>query len=95
MEEARNKVLAKLGNMVDPEVPISQDEDADNAVCRLFPMPEGIYGFGCVYLASLGQWDFLNLTSQRSLAVISELTGSCTLRKSTHERTFTVCRCSQ
>ncbi len=42
MEADRDRVLAKLGNVVDPEVPVSQDEDADNAVCRLWPMPEGV-----------------------------------------------------
>jgi seryl-tRNA synthetase len=42
MEAARDKALSKLGNIVDPEVPISEDEDADNSVCRLNPHPRGV-----------------------------------------------------
>jgi seryl-tRNA synthetase len=39
MEAARDRALGKLGNVVDPEVPVSDDEDKDNAVKNLFPMP--------------------------------------------------------
>eukprot|EP00616_Rhizochromulina_sp_CCMP1243_P005914 CAMPEP_0118966216 /NCGR_PEP_ID=MMETSP1173-20130426/3705_1 /TAXON_ID=1034831 /ORGANISM="Rhizochromulina marina cf, Strain CCMP1243" /LENGTH=887 /DNA_ID=CAMNT_0006914961 /DNA_START=30 /DNA_END=2693 /DNA_ORIENTATION=+ len=42
LEAARDKKLAKLGNVVDPEVPVSKDEDADNMVCRLSPLPSGV-----------------------------------------------------
>ena len=42
LEEQRDKLLYKLGNIVDPEVPISQDEDEDNVVCRLHPLPSGV-----------------------------------------------------
>mmetsp|Transcript_15551 Transcript_15551/g.38756 ORF Transcript_15551/g.38756 Transcript_15551/m.38756 type:complete len:482 (-) Transcript_15551:1694-3139(-) len=43
--ETRDKLLNRIGNMVDPEVPISDDEDADNLVVTLHPVPpegEGI-----------------------------------------------------
>jgi seryl-tRNA synthetase len=43
--ETRDKLLSRIGNMVDPEVPISDDEDADNLVVTLYPIPpegEGI-----------------------------------------------------
>jgi seryl-tRNA synthetase len=39
---ARDALLGRIGNMVDPEVPISQDEDADNLVVGLYPMPEDV-----------------------------------------------------
>jgi seryl-tRNA synthetase len=35
----RDALLYKIGNVVDPEVPISKDEDADNLVVDLFPKP--------------------------------------------------------
>lgn len=35
----RDQMLNKIGNMVDPEVPISNDEDKDNVVVNLFPQP--------------------------------------------------------
>ncbi|KAL3935850.1 MAG: hypothetical protein SGARI_002801 [Bacillariaceae sp.] len=41
----RDKLLNRIGNLVDPEVPISDDEDADNLVITLKPIPpegEGI-----------------------------------------------------
>ena len=34
-----DKLLGQIGNLVDPEVPISQDEDAENLVVCLHPMP--------------------------------------------------------
>lgn len=43
--ENRDKLLSRIGNMVDPEVPISNDEDEDNLVITLSPIPpegEGI-----------------------------------------------------
>ena len=39
MEAERDSLLTRIGNVVDPEVPISQDEDADNLVIALSPMP--------------------------------------------------------
>mmetsp|Transcript_17691 Transcript_17691/g.24959 ORF Transcript_17691/g.24959 Transcript_17691/m.24959 type:complete len:557 (+) Transcript_17691:127-1797(+) len=36
---ARDSLLNRIGNLVDPEVPISQDEDADNLVISLYPKP--------------------------------------------------------
>ncbi|GFH43983.1 seryl-trna synthetase [Chaetoceros tenuissimus] len=35
----RDSLLNRLGNVVDPEVPISKDEDEDNLVINLFPEP--------------------------------------------------------
>ena len=35
----RDALLNRIGNLVDPEVPISQDEDQDNLVVALSPMP--------------------------------------------------------
>eukprot|EP00565_Helicotheca_tamesis_P002014 CAMPEP_0185727172 /NCGR_PEP_ID=MMETSP1171-20130828/2931_1 /TAXON_ID=374046 /ORGANISM="Helicotheca tamensis, Strain CCMP826" /LENGTH=493 /DNA_ID=CAMNT_0028395677 /DNA_START=90 /DNA_END=1571 /DNA_ORIENTATION=- len=35
----RDNLLNKIGNIVDPEVPISQDEEEDNLVVALYPMP--------------------------------------------------------
>lgn len=37
--EERDALLNQIGNIVDPEVPISNDEDADNVVVTLFPEP--------------------------------------------------------
>lgn len=37
--EKRDKLLGRIGNMVDAEVPISKDEDADNLVVGIFPNP--------------------------------------------------------
>ncbi|KAL7547292.1 hypothetical protein ACHAWF_010622 [Thalassiosira exigua] len=37
--EERDELLNKIGNIVDPEVPISKDEDADNLVVMLYPEP--------------------------------------------------------
>jgi len=42
LEAERDKLLSKLGNVVDPEVPIGEDEDTHNAVCRLMPHPPGL-----------------------------------------------------
>jgi seryl-tRNA synthetase len=42
LEEQRDKLLNKIGNVVDPEVPIGQDEDKDNLVVGLEPMPSGV-----------------------------------------------------
>lgn len=39
MVETRDRLLWKIGNVVDPEVPISQDEDEDNLVVSLNPIP--------------------------------------------------------
>jgi seryl-tRNA synthetase len=38
----RDRLLNRIGNMVDPEVPISQNEEEDNLVVGLFPAPEGL-----------------------------------------------------
>jgi seryl-tRNA synthetase len=35
----RDKLLSRIGNMVDPEVPISDDEEKDNLVINLYPTP--------------------------------------------------------
>ena len=37
--EERDALLNQIGNIVDPEVPISQNEDEDNLVVTLFPEP--------------------------------------------------------
>lgn len=37
--EQRDALLMRIGNMVDPEVPISKDEDQDNLVVALSPPP--------------------------------------------------------
>ena len=42
LEATRDQLLGKLGNIVDAEVPVSQDEDSDNMVKHLFPHPEGL-----------------------------------------------------
>ena len=39
MEKERDDLLSTIGNIVDPEVPISNDEDEDNVVVSLFPEP--------------------------------------------------------
>ncbi len=39
LEEERDNLLNRIGNMVDPEVPISHDEDEDNLVVALYPEP--------------------------------------------------------
>jgi len=39
VEASRDKLLNRIGNMVDPEVPISDDEDKDNLVITLHPVP--------------------------------------------------------
>ena len=33
-------MLGRIGNMVDPKVPISHDEDKDNVAVALWPEPE-------------------------------------------------------
>mmetsp|Transcript_39496 Transcript_39496/g.72873 ORF Transcript_39496/g.72873 Transcript_39496/m.72873 type:complete len:487 (-) Transcript_39496:206-1666(-) len=39
VEAKRDQLLSRIGNIVDPEVPISHDEDEDNLVVALFPEP--------------------------------------------------------
>lgn len=39
IEKERDAKLSKIGNIVDPEVPISNDEDEDNLVVGLYPSP--------------------------------------------------------
>ena len=39
VEANRDKLLNRIGNMVDPEVPISDDEEKDNLVTVLHPIP--------------------------------------------------------
>mmetsp|Transcript_16485 Transcript_16485/g.34630 ORF Transcript_16485/g.34630 Transcript_16485/m.34630 type:complete len:501 (-) Transcript_16485:215-1717(-) len=39
LERERDELLGTIGNVVDPEVPISQDEDEDNLVVSLYPEP--------------------------------------------------------
>jgi seryl-tRNA synthetase len=40
VEASRDKLLSRIGNMVDPEVPISDNEEKDNLVIALYPMPK-------------------------------------------------------
>ena len=40
--EKRDACLNLIGNLVDPEVPISQNEDEDNLVVGLHPLPESV-----------------------------------------------------
>lgn len=40
LEKERDALLGRIGNMVDPEVPISHDEDNDNLAVALWPAPE-------------------------------------------------------
>lgn len=35
----RDKILKRIGNLVDPEVPISQNEEEDSVIVSLFPIP--------------------------------------------------------
>eukprot|EP00518_Triparma_eleuthera_P000830 CAMPEP_0182455090 /NCGR_PEP_ID=MMETSP1319-20130603/1417_1 /TAXON_ID=172717 /ORGANISM="Bolidomonas pacifica, Strain RCC208" /LENGTH=474 /DNA_ID=CAMNT_0024653125 /DNA_START=26 /DNA_END=1447 /DNA_ORIENTATION=- len=42
LESRRDKLLSCIGNIVDPEVPFSKDEDSDNLVVGLEPMPAGV-----------------------------------------------------
>ena len=37
--QQRDSLLNRIGNLVDPEVPISQDEDNDNLCLALYPLP--------------------------------------------------------
>lgn len=37
--QKRDSLLSKIGNMVDPQVPISQNEEEDNLVVSLYPTP--------------------------------------------------------
>lgn len=39
LEKERDELLNRIGNMVDPEVPISNDEEEDNLVVSLYPEP--------------------------------------------------------
>ena len=39
LEMERDKLLNRIGNIVDSEVPISQNEDEDNLVVALSPLP--------------------------------------------------------
>uniref|UniRef100_A0A7S4IPF2 serine--tRNA ligase n=1 Tax=Odontella aurita TaxID=265563 RepID=A0A7S4IPF2_9STRA len=39
VEEQRDSLLNRIGNLVDPEVPISKDEEEDNLVVALYPEP--------------------------------------------------------
>ncbi len=39
IEGERDALLNRIGNVVDPEVPVSDDEDADNLVVALYPAP--------------------------------------------------------
>ena len=46
LAEERDALLGQIGNMVDPEVPISDDEEADNLVVDLKPSPPEAEGKG-------------------------------------------------
>lgn len=39
IEKKRDALLGQIGNIVDPEVPVSKDEEEDNLVTGLFPTP--------------------------------------------------------
>ena len=39
LADERDGLLSQIGNIVDPEVPIGQDEDEDNVVVSLYPEP--------------------------------------------------------
>jgi seryl-tRNA synthetase len=53
LEAQRDAMLFKIGNMVDPEVPISENEDEDNLVISLFPMPDADEGLLPCHLGKL------------------------------------------
>ena len=42
IEKLRDSLLGKIGNIVDPEVPLSKFEDIDNLVVGLNPLPAGV-----------------------------------------------------
>ncbi len=42
LEQERDKALGAIPNITDPEVPVSKDEDRDNLVVGLSPLPEGV-----------------------------------------------------
>eukprot|EP00591_Stephanopyxis_turris_P001750 CAMPEP_0195517654 /NCGR_PEP_ID=MMETSP0794_2-20130614/11191_1 /TAXON_ID=515487 /ORGANISM="Stephanopyxis turris, Strain CCMP 815" /LENGTH=486 /DNA_ID=CAMNT_0040646491 /DNA_START=55 /DNA_END=1515 /DNA_ORIENTATION=+ len=42
LAKARDSLLNKIGNIVDKEVPISQNEEEDNLVVALYPEPENV-----------------------------------------------------
>ena len=44
LEEKRDKLLKTIGNQVDPQVPISKDEEEDNLVVKLSPQPDTFTG---------------------------------------------------
>jgi seryl-tRNA synthetase len=39
LAKERNDLLNRIGNVVDPQVPISKDEEHDNLVINLYPEP--------------------------------------------------------
>ena len=41
-EKVRDSLLSRIGNLVDPEVPISNNEDEDNLVVCIHPLPESV-----------------------------------------------------
>jgi seryl-tRNA synthetase len=47
LERKRDAILHKLGNMVDSEVPISNNEDEDNLIVGVYPLPEGEIALPC------------------------------------------------
>jgi seryl-tRNA synthetase len=47
VEQARDSLLNKIGNIVDPEVPISNNEDEDNLVIALSPTPPEVEAGVC------------------------------------------------
>mmetsp|Transcript_7346 Transcript_7346/g.10779 ORF Transcript_7346/g.10779 Transcript_7346/m.10779 type:complete len:481 (-) Transcript_7346:219-1661(-) len=42
VEAKRDSLLNRIGNIVDPEVPVSQEEDEDNLVVALSPVPDDL-----------------------------------------------------
>lgn len=56
--EKRDDLLGRIGNLVDPEVPISEDEDADNLVVDVFPPPQELEANPQLLPCPLGQLSY-------------------------------------
>ncbi|KAL7575760.1 hypothetical protein ACA910_003090 [Epithemia clementina (nom. ined.)] len=56
--EKRDKLLGRIGNMVDPEVPISKDEDADNLVVGIYPTPPELEANPNLLPCALGKLEY-------------------------------------
>lgn len=58
LEGKRDELLNRIGNVVDPEVPISKDEDADNLVICLSPEPPELVGNPSLIPSPLGSLEY-------------------------------------